>query len=220
MLTATLFDFNGVLVDDEHVHLEAFRDVVRPLGITISDEDYRERYLGFDDFGAFRALLSDAGYTVSQDRLKQLVNAKKPAYMKRIEHDLRIFEGAAELVMRRAARGPVGIVSGALAHEIDYALTRMGLAGSFEIIVSAESTRESKPDPSPYRLAKGAFAPGTRFVTLEDSIAGVESARGAAVGCVAVAHTYSNAELRAAGPEAVAADLRGVTDDLLDGAAR
>ena len=42
-MIATLFDFDGVLVDSEPVHLEAFRDVVRPLGISITDEEYARR---------------------------------------------------------------------------------------------------------------------------------------------------------------------------------
>ena len=61
MTVSTLFDFNGVLVDDESVHLAAFREVVAPLGIVIDDATYAERYLGFDDAGAFRAMLADAG---------------------------------------------------------------------------------------------------------------------------------------------------------------
>ena len=50
MTLAVLFDFNGVLVDDEDVHFEAFRRVLEVLGVTISHEVYR-RYLGFDDRG-------------------------------------------------------------------------------------------------------------------------------------------------------------------------
>src|SRR4051794_9700373 len=59
-VVATIFDFNGVLVDDEHVHLEAFREVLAPRGIAITDDAYATRYLGFDDVGAFRAMLADA----------------------------------------------------------------------------------------------------------------------------------------------------------------
>ena len=53
MFPATLFDFNGVLVDDESVHLAAFRDALAPLGIGLTDEAYVEKYLGYDDRGAF-----------------------------------------------------------------------------------------------------------------------------------------------------------------------
>ena len=60
-MIAVLFDFNGVLVDDEDVHFEAFRRILEVLGVTISHEVYR-RYLGFDDRGTIVALLPDGGW--------------------------------------------------------------------------------------------------------------------------------------------------------------
>src|SRR5512138_2086871 len=56
MALAVLFDFNGVLVDDEDVHFEAFRRTLAVLGVTISHDVYR-RYLGYDDRGTIVALL-------------------------------------------------------------------------------------------------------------------------------------------------------------------
>src|SRR5258706_13036822 len=115
---ATLFDYNGVLVDDEDVHFAAFREALVPLGIGLTEEEYIARYLGFDDAGAFRAILRDAGRTPSDEEVAALVLAKKPLYLARAD-ELRTFPGAREIVVRRAARGPVGIVSGALRSEID-----------------------------------------------------------------------------------------------------
>src|SRR6478752_469978 len=48
MTLAVLFDFNGVLVDDEDVHFEAFRRVLGVFDLTIEHHVYR-RFLGFDD---------------------------------------------------------------------------------------------------------------------------------------------------------------------------
>ena len=75
---ATLFDFNGVLIDDELVHFAAFRDVVKPLGIDLTRETYDERYLGYDDAGAFKAMNVDAGQTPSPEDIAKLIEAKKP----------------------------------------------------------------------------------------------------------------------------------------------
>src|SRR6185436_5073258 len=116
VFTATLFDYNGVLVDDEAVHLAAFRDVLSRFGIELSEAEYVEKYLGFDDFGAFRAILTDQGRSPSLQELKELIDAKIPFYLERAKGVLKGFPGAAELVRRRAAAGPVVIVSGALRH--------------------------------------------------------------------------------------------------------
>ena len=61
MIRAVIFDFNGVLVDDEHVHFELFREVLAEEGVAITAHQYHERYLGLDDRGCFEAALVEAG---------------------------------------------------------------------------------------------------------------------------------------------------------------
>lgn len=220
-MIATLFDFNGVLVDDEAVHLAGFRAVLAPLGITITDADYAERYLGFDDVGAFRAMLADAGRTPTDAEIARLVAAKIPEYMARIGDSLVVFEGAPEIVRRRASLGPVGIVSGALRHEIAHALEVMGVAAEIAFVVSAEDTTACKPDPEGYLLgiraleARG-YAGTAGIVVIEDSLAGVEAAKAAGLRCAGVAHSYPVERLRAAGADVVAARLADLTDAMLD----
>lgn len=222
-MTATLFDFNGVLVDDEAVHLAAFRELVRPFGVDLTATLYAERYLGFDDAGAFRAMLVDAGRSPTAADVAKLVEAKKPIYMERAfgAGGLVVFDGAPELVERRARLGRVGIVSGALRHEIEHALQAMRVRASVSFIVSAEDTTECKPHPQGYRLALRALGveDGGGVVVLEDSLAGVAAAKHAGLRCAAVATSYPEAQLRKAGADVVVASLRELDDALFDGAA-
>lgn len=221
MTVSTLFDFNGVLVDDESVHLAAFREVVAPLGITVDDATYAARYLGFDDAGAFRAMLEDAGKDASDAEVARLIAAKKPLYMKLIAGALVVFEGAADLVRRRAALGPVGVVSGALRDEIEHALGVMGVRDAVSFIVSADDTTACKPDPEGYTLALAALdaldrGGRARAIVIEDSLAGIQAAKAAGLRCAAVAHSYPAASLRAAGADLVVESLAELTDDALD----
>lgn len=216
-MRATLFDFNGVLVDDEHVHLEAFREVLAPRGIVVTDAEYAEKYLGFDDVGAFRAMLKDAGHDVTDALVAELVVAKTPAYFRRIETALRIFPGAAELVSRRAAAGPVGIVSGALRAEIEHALAKMGVAEHVAFIVSAEDTRACKPDPEGFVAGVSRLPAGARIAVVEDSVAGVQAAKAAGLRCVAVTHSYPREVLVRAGADLVVGALTELDDAALDG---
>jgi HAD superfamily hydrolase (TIGR01509 family) len=205
---ATIFDFNGVLVDDELVHRDAFRDVLGPLGVSFTDEAYVERYLGFDDVGALRAMLADAGRTASDREIEDLAQAKRPFYMRRAEAGLVIFEGAQRVVRERAKHGPVAIVLGALRDEIEFALARMGLAGVFGVVVSAEDTTRCKPDPMGYQICVDALvsrlgASARGALVIEDSLAGVEAAKSAGLACLAVAHSYADSLLTQAGADAV-----------------
>lgn len=216
---ATLFDYNGVLVDDERVHLAAFQAALAALGIQLSEADYWERYLGFDDVGAFRAILIEAGRKPSDDEVQKLVEAKKPLYLERARGTLSPFEGARELVERRARAGPVGIVSGALGSEIELGLGVLGIRELVSVIISADDTTESKPSPEGYELGREALARlagedvARRALVVEDSIAGIEAARAAGLACVAVAHSYAAAELGAA--DLVVEHLADITEAAL-----
>ena len=224
MLQATLFDFNGVLVDDERLHLDGFNAALRPAGVAISLEDYNERYLGFDDRGAFVAMLRDRGLDHDDARVAALIAAKSVVYAELASRSLTVFEGAAELLRSAAARGPVAIVSGALRGEIDVALRLMGAEDVPRVIVAAEDVAACKPDPEGYlqgvaRLSAvaGGLDP-SRCVAIEDSVAGVQSARAAGLCVVAVEHSYDAAALREAGAHAVYPHVRELTVDALAGA--
>jgi beta-phosphoglucomutase-like phosphatase (HAD superfamily) len=226
-MIATFFDFDGVLVDSEPVHLAAFNDVLSAHGLVIDAPTYAEKYLSLDDASVFRAVLLGAGRGAEDSHVHALVEAKSPRFLARFAESFRVFPGAAELVVRRAARGPVGIVSGALKGEIVFALDKMGVAGAVSFIISAERTTASKPDPAPYCLAleelralRGRSTPtALDAVVVEDSLGGVISAKRAGLRCVAVAHSYAPEELLNAGADVVVADVASLTDALLEGGA-
>ena len=212
MFPATLFDYNGVLIDDEHVHLDAFREVLKPLGIEVGEREYFARYIGFDDVGMFRAILEDM--QKSDDGLvRRLVDAKRPVYKKLAEQGLRSFAGAAELVRRRASVGPVGIVSGALRDEIVMGLGVLSIGDCVSAIVAAEDMAAPKPDPSGYLRGIEALAglagleAARRALVIEDSLPGIEAAKRAGLSCVAVAHSYSVDELLEGGADLVVPTL-------------
>jgi beta-phosphoglucomutase len=220
MFPATIFDFNGVLVDDEWVHLAAIREVVAAMGVTVTDQQYLERYFGSDDAGAFRAILTDAGQPPSDADVARLVELKRPLYRNRAEASLVIYDGAADLVRRCARSGPVAIVSGALRDEISFALGKLGVADCVSLVVSAEDTARCKPDPEGYNLAIARLTPvvgearARRSLVVEDSLAGVAAAKSARLWCLAVEHSYPRSDLFGAGADHVVARIDEVTDDL------
>lgn len=222
MFPATLFDFNGVLVDDEHVHLDAFRDALAPLGIEVSEQDYWDRYLGFDDAGGFEAILRDAGRSFTPSEIAALVEAKRPHYMNRARAGLRTFPQAGEIVSARAAAGPVAIVSGALRDEVEFGLSQLQVRHHVGRIVAAEDTTASKPDPEGYRIAVAWVADqiGTeaanRSLVIEDSPAGISAALSIGLPCIAVAHSYSREELEKTGVHAIVDKLGDITPELLN----
>jgi HAD superfamily hydrolase (TIGR01509 family) len=190
-VTAYLFDFNGVLVDDERVHFAAFRDVLARRDVVLGEDRYFAEYLAFDDATAFRAMLRDAGRAHDEATVRSCIDEKLPLYLAAVERDLRLFSGAFELVRACAERGPVAIVSGALRVEIEYALRRADATGLVSTIVAAEDVTACKPDPAGYLEALARLnVSADDAVVLEDSLAGVQSGLAARCTVVAVAHSY------------------------------
>ncbi len=56
MIAAVVFDFDGVLVDSEPLHLRAYQEVLEPIGLSLPREKYYASYLGYDDAGVFKAV--------------------------------------------------------------------------------------------------------------------------------------------------------------------
>lgn len=226
MLRAILFDFNGVLVDDEPVHLEMFQRVLGEEGISLTAEDYYRHYLGMDDRGCFAAVLQRAGEPATVPRLMRLIARKASYYQERMrERGYPFFPGAIELVRELGSRGcMLGIVSGALREEVESALRQAGLRDRFKVLVTAEDVEEGKPDPEGYGKALVALNSEPplperllhphEVLAIEDSPAGLSAAADVGLTTLAVAHTYPPERLRMA--DALAESLAGMTADRLE----
>jgi len=217
---AILFDFNGVLMDDEEYHFRAYRQVLRPLGIGLTRARYDARYLAFDDRGALRAILADAGRPAS--RIDALVRRKRRAFRRLCARRVRVEPETADLVRALARRVPVAVVSGAARAEILHALRGARLASAFRTIVAAEDVRRCKPDPEGYRraLRRLGLGRGTGCLAIEDSPGGIQAARAAGLEVLGIATTYAPALLRRAGAARVAPTIASLTAaEILDGRA-
>jgi len=181
---AVLFDCDGVIADSEPLHLRAFRDVLAPLGITITDEEYTDRYLGRDD----------------RELVATLIAAKARGFRRVLETETRIYPGVVDFI-RALAGVPLAVVSGALRNEVEIILRCAGVREAFAAIVGAEDVPAGKPDPEGFLRALGvlggsdAIEPRTCLV-VEDSLAGLEAATRAGMRRLAVTNSYPASQLR------------------------
>ncbi|MCB1037168.1 MAG: HAD family phosphatase, partial [Acidobacteria bacterium] len=219
------FDFNGVLVDDEPLHLKLFQRVLGEEGVVLSEEDYYEKYLGFDDRDCFMAVLEAAGETAGLTRVMRLITRKAAYYSEVVRREgFPFFPGAVELVREAGAAGlMLGIVSGALRDEVEGALEQAGVHALFKLLVTAEDVKRSKPDPEGYQLGLEGLSsrpplPGRlvhphEVLVLEDTPAGLAAAHSLSMTTLGVAQTYPASELAMA--DAVVESLEGLTLEAL-----
>lgn len=227
MLRAIILDFDGVVADNEPIHLAAFQDVLREQDITITSKEYYEHYVGYDDKGCFEAVLKTHGRPYSSAFIAGMIAKKSRIFMERLKARLRIFPGVHALVHEASSRYRLAIASGALRHEIEFVLEQAGLRKAFAHITSAEDVGQGKPDPECFRHAlnglsrlprrNGRAEPAVKAedcLVIEDTLAGIHAARAAGMKVLAVANTHPARELHEA--DAVVMSLEEVNlDELL-----
>jgi beta-phosphoglucomutase len=199
MLRAVIFDFNGIIVDDEPIHFELFRRVLNEERITLTEEEYYARYLGFDDRGAFTAAYREHGQPLRQPKLDELIERKAAYYREDIKTKMRVFPGVESLIPNLARKLPLAIASGALRNEIEIILSSIGLFNEFRAIISAEDVGRGKPEPEIFFKALAQLntsldgepaISANECLVIEDSKEGVRGARRAGMKCLAITNSH------------------------------
>lgn len=223
MIKVILFDFNGVIIDDEPIQLKAYQEVLQAEDIALTEEEYYDA-LGMDDVTFVRASFERGGKELTEEKLNAVIERKSALHNKMIEKELPLFPGVVTFIKAASRHFSLGIVSMARRVEIDDVLKRAGLSESFEVVVSAEDVEACKPDPACYnraffmvdekRLKAGHLniSPHECLV-IEDSPPGIASARAADMHTLGVTNTVSEKALREAGADVVTRSLADWTVD-------
>ncbi len=149
-----VFDFDGVIVNSEPLHLFAFQEVLRAEKIELSDEEYYREMIGFDDKGAFKHVFALRGRTLDPKTFLRIMTRKSVVMMELLRRRrLAALPGVEEFVRGLWRNCPLGICSGGLREEIEAMLEGVALRDCFGVIVAAEDVEVGKPDPSGYLLA-------------------------------------------------------------------
>ncbi len=191
-MVAVLWDFNGVVVDDEPLHYRAFNEVLTEDGQPLAESQYFGEFLGLDDRGMFRAVLG------RQD-VEEWVERKSKAYMRLLDGGYTLFEGCEALMRGLHGAAPQAVGSGARRAEIEAILTRSGLRSLISAIVSADDVPRGKPDPMVYRAAAEALGVRPKdCIVIEDAPPGIRAAQAAGARCIAVATSRPAEQLQEA----------------------
>ena len=134
MLKAIIFDFDGVIADTEPIHLEAFKIVLNDHGIVMTDEQYFNKYLAYDDKTLFEKIFTDNGSEITENIINQLIEEKHILITELFSKHVAIFPGIDDFIKRSAEKYTLAIASGALKSEIEFILKKYGLINYFQSI--------------------------------------------------------------------------------------
>lgn len=217
MIKAILFDFNGVIIDDEQLQLQAYQEVFKPYDVPLSEAQYFQA-LGMDDRTFVRAAFANASRELTDALLETIQKDKTEIHRRLLTDNLPLFPGVKTFLKVAAREFTLGLVSMANREEIGYIFERARLSPLFSIVVSAEDVNVCKPAPDCYlkglekvnehrRQAGQEELQASECLAIEDSPPGIASAHAAGMHTLGVTNTVTEAELRSAGAEVVTQDL-------------
>jgi HAD superfamily hydrolase (TIGR01509 family) len=226
MIKAILFDFNGVIIDDEMLQMKAYQEVFEPYAVPLTEAQYLQA-LGMDDRTFVRTAFASAGKELPEEMEDEIQARKMEIHRQLLTADLPLFHGVKTFLKTAAREFTLGLVSMANREEIGYIFEHAGLGPLFTIIVSAEDVDVCKPAPDCYlkgleklnehqsKAGKPAFQ-AHECLAIEDSPPGIASARAAGMRTLGVTNTVTADKLRAAGAEIVSKDLADWTVETVE----
>ncbi len=199
-----IFDFNGVLVNDEPVHCYGFQQALKEENLDLSVKEYYEKYLPYDDHNLVLHFLREHGHSTEPEKIRRLINSKSRHYFGSIEKSIPVIEPSIDFLRSLPSQLPVAIASGAARKEIDFILRQLDLDEYFAGIISAQDVVNGKPHPEAFLKALEIFRPlhpaltSESTLVIEDSVGGVASARSTGMMCVALTTSYRADQLQSA----------------------
>lgn len=185
MLEAVIFDMDGVLIDSEPDHLRIHEKMIELLGIEPSSADH-SKYVGVTTSYKWSDIKSkyDLNYSV-----QELVDMNRNNYFEYITSKDVILEpifGVDKLVKNIHKNGvKLAVASSSPINVIETVVKSIGLDKYFNVLVSGDYVKKSKPNPDIFLYAaeKLKINPENCLV-VEDSHNGSIAAKRAAMKCV------------------------------------
>lgn len=200
-LKAVLFDFNGIIINDEPIHEQLIEQILIAENLRPKRGEFRQICLGRSDRVCLNDIFSRRGRVLTENYLNQLISRKAQAYQEHIAQmpELPIYPGLEDFILKlQTANLKIGVVTGALREEVQLVLNRANLAQYFSVITSGDDLKVSKPEPDGYLLAveqlnqefKNLDLKPSECLAIEDSPAGITAAKRAGMQVLGVANTY------------------------------
>jgi HAD superfamily hydrolase (TIGR01509 family) len=191
MVRAICFDFDGTLVDSEHLHYAAWQAELQPFGCSLEKSRYMAQFSGVSTYATAKTLIQDYQLPIATE---QLMAQKTARFLSLLETELPTpMPGAHELLRdMQQSELAVALVTGSYRKEIEPVLDSLGWRNFFPLIITRDDVQNAKPHPEPYLKAIELFnAKKEEAIVVEDSQRGLTSAFKAGIECAIVKNEFT-----------------------------
>ncbi len=187
---------DGVLVDNRDAHVEAFREFCRRNGIELAEDKLMEIFGRGND--EIIPALFDRGLVESRG-VQSLASEKEAVYREIYASSIEPVKGLTTFLEGLKTAGyKIAVGSSGCSENVGFVLEKCDIVGCFDAIVNGEMVTHCKPDPEIFLLAARLLGiTPDECLVFEDSFSGIEAACRAGMQVVAVATTFTRAELTA-----------------------
>ena len=207
-----IFDMDGVLLDSITIHKKAFAMALQEY--PIGDFDY-VKISGMSTEDALTLLLADHELAVDSDTLVILAQKKRDIAHQLLRQDLRLVDGALNVVQHLARQFQLCLASSASRRNVALLLQHQNLGNYFGVSISREAVKVAKPDPEIYCKALSLTGyQAEQAVVIEDAPMGILAAKNAGIEVIGLMGTCREEELRACQPNYLINNLRELISQL------
>jgi beta-phosphoglucomutase len=201
---ALLFDLDGTLTDTDHLHLEAFRILLKDFGRAITLEHYKARIMGHPNDEIMREMFPEE----TPDRRIALSEHKEQLFRDQLDSMTPTPGVLKVLDWADAHRVPYAVVTNAPRANAERMLQGLGLDRRMTTLIIGDELERAKPDPLPYRTGLERLgAAADRALAFEDSLPGIRAASGAGIPTYGIRTAHPDAALLGSGAIAAIDDF-------------
>ncbi len=196
-IKAVIFDMDGVIVDTEPLHIEAYHIFFRELNIPADDALFHS-FVGVSIEDNIRQII---GSILKEDisQAEKRIKQRNAIYVDLLKNrPLKAIEGFGELMAHLHGKKIVtALASSSPWEQIDIVTEKLAIREKFTVMCSGHDVKATKPAPDIYlKTVKDLGFEPSSVLAIEDSITGVKAAKAASVRCIALRNPYmDSAEL-------------------------
>lgn len=191
MINAVIFDMDGVIINSEPIQSKAFEQVIKDYG--------KKPQLQNNGLVQIPGLRSSENWDIikkthgiNEDTII-LIEKRRLVYQTLLQSHLISMPGVLSfLTFLKKHNYKIALASSSANFNIDMVLSGLKITSFFQVIVSGENVKKSKPDPDIYlETAHQLNTPPKQCLVIEDTYAGVIAAKAAGMKVVAVPNKYT-----------------------------
>ncbi len=184
-IKAVIFDMDGVLADSEPIHRAAEKLILKDLDVEYTDDTTGIRFEDvLNEISSKNGIRLDVNMIMGRKFNIMIKNCKQ---LEPIYHAIQLVDSVKQLKL--------AVVTGSTKNWADFVLNKFNLHNKFDVIITSEDFKKGKPDPEPYLIAgKRLGIKPESCIVIEDSSAGLRSAKAAGMKCVGLVSPHTTTQ--------------------------